>query len=43
VLITCFEDNVGSARIIEANSGVRENVIADPAGRGPLRRYWISL
>jgi predicted acetyltransferase len=43
VLVTCLEDNVASARIIEANGGVLENVIADPAGRGPLRRYWISL
>ena len=43
VLVTCLADNVGSARIIEANGGELENVIADPAGRGPLRRYWISL
>jgi predicted acetyltransferase len=43
VLVTCFADNVASARIIEANGGALENVIADPAGRGPLRRYWISL
>ena len=43
VLITCLQDNVASARIIEANGGALENVIADPAGRGPLRRYWIAL
>jgi predicted acetyltransferase len=43
VLVTCLEDNVASARIIEANGGALENVIADPAGRGPLRRYWIAL
>ena len=43
VLVTCLEDNVASARIIEANGGALENVIADPAGRGRLRRYWISL
>jgi predicted acetyltransferase len=43
VLVTCLGDNVGSARIIEANGGELENVIADPARRGPLRRYWISL
>ena len=42
-LITCMQDNVASARIIEANGGVLENVIDHPAGRGPLRRYWISL
>ena len=43
ILVTCLEDNRASARIIEANGGVLENVLADPAGRGRLRRYWISL
>lgn len=43
VLVTCLEDNVASARIIEANGGELENVIDDPAGRGRLRRYWITL
>jgi predicted acetyltransferase len=43
VLLTCLQDNVASARIIEANGGELENVIEDPAGRGALRRYWISL
>jgi predicted acetyltransferase len=43
VLLTCLQDNVASARIIEANGGELENVIVDPAGRGRLRRYWISL
>ena len=43
VLLTCLQDNVASARIIEANGGELENVIAYPAGRGPLRRYWIAL
>ena len=43
VLVTCLEDNLASARIIEANGGELENVIDDPAGRGPLRRYWIAL
>jgi len=42
VLVTCQDDNLASARIIEANGGAVENVIADPAGRGRLRRYWIS-
>jgi predicted acetyltransferase len=43
VLVTCLEDNLASARIIEANGGTLENVIEDPGGRGPLRRYWIAL
>jgi predicted acetyltransferase len=43
VLVTCDDENVASARIIETNGGVLENVIDDPAGHGRLRRYWISL
>ena len=43
VLLTCVEDNLASARIIEANGGRLEDVIDDPDGRGRLRRYWISL
>jgi predicted acetyltransferase len=42
VLITCLQDNLASARIIEANGGKLDNIIKDPAGRGSLRRYWIS-
>jgi predicted acetyltransferase len=36
VLVTCLQVNVASARIIEANGGALENVIEDPAGRGPF-------
>jgi predicted acetyltransferase len=43
VLATRLEDNLASARIIEANGGALENVIEDPAGQGPLRRFWIAL
>jgi predicted acetyltransferase len=43
VLVTCLQHHVASARVIEANGGALENVIPDAAGRGPLRRYWISL
>jgi predicted acetyltransferase len=42
-LATCKDDNLASARIIEANGGRLENVIDDPAGGGRTRRYWISL
>jgi predicted acetyltransferase len=34
-LLTCDEDNVGSARVIEANGGVLEDV------RGGKLRYWV--
>ncbi|MGI9510085.1 MAG: GNAT family N-acetyltransferase [Geminicoccaceae bacterium] len=42
-LVTCYDHNVGSARIIEANGGVLENLIDDPRGGGRSRRYWIDL
>ncbi len=39
VLVTCDDDNVGSAKIIEKNGGVLENKIEN---EGKLkRRYWI--
>lgn len=45
VLVTCLDTNRASARIIEANRGVLEDMIEDPwdEGRGRLRRYWIGL
>ena len=42
VLITCDDDNVASARLIEAFGGILENVIT-PDGSSPTRRYWIDL
>lgn len=36
VLVTCDDDNVGSARTIEANGGALEDVLDGK------RRYWIS-
>ena len=42
-LVTCYDHNVGSARIIEANGGVLANLIDDPRGGGRSRRYWIDL
>jgi predicted acetyltransferase len=43
LLITCHDDNPASARVIEANGGVLEDVVDDIFGGGPLRRYWIDL
>jgi predicted acetyltransferase len=43
VLVTCAGDHLASVRIIEANGGRLDSAIDDPAGRGRLRRYWISL
>lgn len=41
VLIVCDGDNVGSAKSIENNGGVLENVVEYEGDR--LRRYWIDL
>ncbi|MEO1089864.1 MAG: GNAT family N-acetyltransferase [Pseudomonadota bacterium] len=43
LLLTCHDHNEASARIIEANGGVLEDVVDDIFGGGPLRRYWIDL
>ena len=39
ILVTCDDDNVGSAKAIEANGGRLENIV-DINGV-PMRRYWI--
>ncbi|MFB7210448.1 GNAT family N-acetyltransferase [Streptomyces sp. NPDC056255] len=41
VLVTCDDSNVGSARSIERNGGVLEDVRVTEAGS--KRRYWITL
>jgi predicted acetyltransferase len=41
VLVTCDEDNLASATIIERHGGVLEDVRDDPNGP-PKRRYWIQ-
>lgn len=40
-LVTCDDDNVGSATVIERCGGVLENVVELPGGV-PKRRYWID-
>jgi len=42
VLITCDDDNVASARLIEPFGGILENVVT-PDGSTPTRRYWVDL
>jgi predicted acetyltransferase len=41
-LVTCDDDNVGSARVIETCGGVLENTTSEPDGV-LKRRYWIDL
>lgn len=42
VLVTCDDDNTGSARIIEKNGGVLDSVLDRPGSAVPKRRYWID-
>ena len=42
ILVTCDEDNLASARVIEANGGVLESIVPHvDAGEPPRKRYWI--
>jgi predicted acetyltransferase len=41
VLVTCDDDNPGSAGVIERSGGVLEDVRTHPDGQ-PRRRYWID-
>ena len=42
VLVTCDEGNEPSARTIERCGGTLENVVDNPEGGPPKRRYWID-
>ncbi len=42
-LVTCDDDNIGSAKIIEANGGILENTVLLSNRVVPTRRYWIEL
>jgi predicted acetyltransferase len=41
VLIPCLADNTASARTIERNGGILEEILE--TDNGPVRRYWITL
>jgi predicted acetyltransferase len=43
VLVTCDDDNVGSANVIQNCGGVLENVVAGRDGSVPKRRYWVEI
>lgn len=42
VLVTCDDDNLGSATVIERAGGVLENIVGNESG-AQTRRYWIRL
>jgi predicted acetyltransferase len=41
-LVTCDDDNVGSAKVIERCGGVLESLTAGHDGSVPTRRYWVK-
>jgi len=43
VLVTCDDDNVGSATVIERAGGVLENVVPGLDGSVDKRRYWVAV
>jgi len=43
VLLTCYETNVGSKKIIEANAGRYENAVPQEGTSVKKLRYWIDL
>lgn len=43
VLVTCDDDNIGSAKIIEKNGGILEDKYSNDELEQPKRRYWIEL
>ena len=42
VLVTCYKDNIASAKSIIRNGGVLENEITDEKGV-TIQRYWITI
>ncbi|MEO7572483.1 MAG: GNAT family N-acetyltransferase [Acidimicrobiales bacterium] len=42
-LVTCEDDNVGSATVIERCGGQLDSVVHDTESGKPKRRYWIDL
>jgi predicted acetyltransferase len=43
VLVTCREQNIGSAKVIEKNGGIYENSLTKESENTTYRRYWINI
>lgn len=43
LLVTCYEDNFGSRKVIENNGGLFEDQRIDPSNQKTFRRYWIVI
>ena len=42
LLLTCNDENIGSIKIIEHNSGILENKVFEKDDNNTIRRYWIK-
>ena len=43
VMVTCKDDNIGSAKTIENNYGVLKEVIFIPEENCSFKKYWINV
>lgn len=43
VLVTCREENIASAKVIEHNGGIYENSLFNKENEHTYRRYWINI
>lgn len=43
VLVTCREENIGSAKVIEKNGGIYENSLKNESDNKIYKRYWINI
>jgi len=43
VLVTCNDNNIASARVIEKNGGKLAGKVTKEDSKYPIRRYWIDL
>ena len=43
VMVTCKEDNIGSAKTIENNCGVLKEIIFVPGENCNFKKYWINV
>ena len=43
VMVTCKEDNIGSAKTIENNCGILKEIIFIPEENCNFKKYWINV
>lgn len=43
ILITCFDDNIGSEKTILNNGGIYESTVYEINSKRNLKRFWIAL